>query len=230
MFNGDCASPYNFVKAAKDIVDMNIAMDVLPGIRDDPKFHFDAEFISESQDLLLQRYSQIISAATVQQQYQSARHGLGKSLHAIQKFYSHTNWIEMGNKDPNFGLGIPGSDIGSLAGAEEDTCIEESVISAKLTSGYNSFHYTDGQNISFPGDVKKCHHGGSLDVVSMEGINKDTSSSCFSPRSDLHKTASEMAVLATEHYINYIRSIIGQPNFLQLFSLGIGSNLVIVID
>ena len=107
MVNGNCASPYNFVKAAKDIVDTNIAMDILPVIKDDPKFHFDAEFILESQDLLVQRHSQIISAATIHQQYQSARFDLGKSLHAIQKFYSHTNWIEMGNEELNFGLGVP---------------------------------------------------------------------------------------------------------------------------
>merc|ERR1712142_102958 len=64
----------------------------------------------------------------------------------------------------------------------------------------------------------------------MDGINKDTTAPCFSPRYDIHEKASAMAVLATEHYINFIKDIIGPANFLQLFNLGVGSNLVIVID
>ena len=87
----------------------------------------------------------------------------------------------------------------------------------------------DGVNITFPEDVKKCHHGGSLDVT-MEGINKDTSSECFSPGHELHKAAAESAILATEYYINYIRTVIGDNHFQQLFSLSEGSALAIVID
>ena len=71
------------MKAWKDISDANIAVDVLPVIKDDPQFHFDAEFIADSQEKLIKRYPQIISAATIQQQYHSARLDLGKSLHAI---------------------------------------------------------------------------------------------------------------------------------------------------
>ena len=220
---GKCASPLNFLESVKDISDANVFMDG-PATALDPAFHFDSEKIAESQDLLISRYPKIIAAATQQQNYKSARQLLGRSLHAIQKFYSHTNWIEMGKNGTNEALGIPGTSLGEVAGESDDTCHGSDVITKKITSGFHN-----GTNATFPDGVEKCHHGGSLDS-SNAGINKDTSSPCFSPGHQLHGSAADMATDATERYINHIRSIIGPGHFEQLFNLAKGSALAIVID
>ena len=51
----------------------------------------------------------------------SARHALGKALHTIQDFYSHSNWVELGNRLPHPGLGRVGNWI-DFAGVSERTC------------------------------------------------------------------------------------------------------------
>ena len=220
---GKCASPLNFLDSVKDISDANVFMDG-PATALDPVFHFDSEKIVESQDMLTSRYPKIIAAATQQQNYKSARQLIGRSLHAIQKFYSHTNWLEMGQDEPNRALGIPGSSLGEVAGDSEPTCHGSEVITNRITSGFHN-----GTNATLPGDLEKCHHGGRLDSTNA-GINKDTSSSCFSPGHLLHASAADLAAKATEWYIDHIRSIIGPGHFEQLFNLAKGSALAIVID
>ena len=58
------------------------------------------------------------------------------------------------------------------------------------------FFYSWHQEI--PNGVSKCGHGGSLDQGNIGGINKDTSSPCFSPHFDFHEKAT---LLAEEVYI-----------------------------
>lgn len=45
-----------------------------------------------------------------------------------------------------------------------------------------------------PDGVQKCGHGSKLDEGNIGGINKDTSSKCFSPHFAYHKQASRLAV------------------------------------
>ena len=220
---GQCASPLNFLDSVKDISDANVFMDG-PATALDPTLHFDSEKILESQKKLVARYPKIIAAATQQQNYKSARLLLGASLHTIQKFYSHTNWVEMGQHKPNNALGIPGSNIGEVAEEGEPTCHGSEVITSKITSGYHN-----GTNATIPEGSEKCHHGGTLDETIL-GINKDTTASCFSPGHLLHRSAADQAAEATEWYVDHIRSIIGPGHFEQLFNLAKGSALAIVID
>lgn len=51
----------------------------------------------------------------------NARTALGRACHTIQDFYSHSNWVELGNTSPHPGIGRPGNWIYSAA-ATDKTC------------------------------------------------------------------------------------------------------------
>ncbi|KAK7027488.1 Von Willebrand factor A domain containing 7 [Halocaridina rubra] len=80
----------------------------------------------------------------------------------------------------------------------------------------------------------KCSHGGALDESAATpaegGINKDTASPCFSPHHHLHAQATELAVQATDSYLNVILDGIGPEKYRRLFDLYYGSALSILID
>ena len=48
-FLGNCSSPDRFILAVNSLVDSAAKLDVLPGIKNNPKFHFDAETILEGE-------------------------------------------------------------------------------------------------------------------------------------------------------------------------------------
>lgn len=54
--------------------------------------------------LLAGRWRRLVDAGQAGD-YEAARTLLGLSLAAIQDFYSHTNWVELGNKDFNRDVG-----------------------------------------------------------------------------------------------------------------------------
>ena len=71
--------------------------------------HFDAEQIQEGSDFVF-RTNAAIRRYLVQRRFVAARRELGQALHAIQDFYAHTNWVELGQRQPDSRLGAgPGS-------------------------------------------------------------------------------------------------------------------------
>jgi hypothetical protein len=81
-----------------------------------------------------------------------------------------------------------------------------------LTSGY------------FPGEDRafvngKCHHGGLLDSSSLPGINKDIDSFVFSPHSDLHQVAADLATAASVQFIQDLRTSLTQPQLRLVLGL-----------
>ena len=65
--------------------------------------------------------------------FSTMRNLLGKSLHSIQKFYAHSNWLELGNENV---LDLIWDDFGNVADEYETTCDDSDIIVEKLTSGY----------------------------------------------------------------------------------------------
>jgi len=150
--------------------------------------HFDGESLPEGQARIIDLRESVILALQ-KNDGQGARIALGGVLHTIQDFYSHTNWVELGNTVPHPGLGRPGNALDRLAAAIRtcQDCIHRTfacndctrnLITTGLTSGYYG-----GEDPPFgvkpPG---KCSHGGFTDTSAYrkEGINKD-SSSCLIP-------------------------------------------------
>ena len=110
-----------------------------PGLKENPALHFDAEAFEEAKQLLYVRNNQINIVAG-DGKFSTMRNLLGKSLHSMQKFYAHSNWVEMGNDGI---LDLIWDDFGNLASNKTDTCNENDLTVDVLTSGY--FHY----NVSY---------------------------------------------------------------------------------
>ena len=226
--------------AIKEIVRANEKVD------DDQKTaakHFDGESLPEGQGLILDLRESVIMALQ-KNDADGARTALGRALHTIQDFYSHTNWVELGNRLPHPGLGRPGNPLDRLARttATCKDCISKlfecndctrNLITTGLTSGYYG-----GEDPPFgvkpPG---KCSHGGFTDKSAhdKEGINKD-SSKCLipalgtvSPHSFLHEIAADVAKEATKQFIRDIKAAVTLSQLKLLLGDGSGT-LTFVID
>ena len=96
--------------------------------------------------------------------------------------------------------------------------------------------------------MEKCGHGSDLDEGHLGSINKDTSSSCFSPHYDLHFNAARLAeevrkwyiyfwirsnislLQATFQYLEDIRKTVTNEVYQSMLSLSYGSALAIALD
>merc|ERR1711962_1139679 len=217
----DCASPDRFILAVNELVDNAAKLDILPGLKDNPKFHFDAESILEAQATLVERQGLLVTTIMTESKFSAARQLLGRSLHSLTTFYAHTNWVELGNIEPLDGLGLPGGQLPELASDSSPACNASNIITSGLTSGYLPDQ---------PDSETRCRHGSAKDVPGSGGINKDTGSECWSQHAQYHQEAARQAALAVEGYLDHLRFIIGDNNFGHLFELSQGSALVIAID
>jgi len=213
--------------------------------------HFDGESLPEGQARLINLRNGVIMSLQ-KNDGEGARIQLGSALHTIQDFYSHTNWVELGNTVPHPGLGRPSNALNRLPATTETcqgctlvragkfvsacrNCNSNIIKTAGLTSGYYG-----GEDPPF--DVKprgKCSHGGFTDTSASgggdQGINKD-SSSCnifllgsISPHWRWHDEAARLAKDATKQFIRDIKAA-ATPQQLSLL-LGAGSGTMgFVID
>ncbi|KAF3693017.1 von Willebrand factor A domain-containing protein 7 Protein G7c Precursor [Channa argus] len=86
-----------FWRAVGEVVKSNAAMDFLSSTRSDPVYHFDSERVDSAMLMLRQFWAQTLLSVQAKE-YQSARHSLGQLFHSLQDFYSHSNWVEMGQR------------------------------------------------------------------------------------------------------------------------------------
>ncbi|CAF3261285.1 unnamed protein product [Rotaria sp. Silwood2] len=244
----------------KFIVDFIITQNVLTDFDDQTKklseAHFDNElFMNASKRILQFRQIIINNIRDVNEDLTNARQILGQSLHTLQDFYSHSNWIEMGKTDINELIGF-NEIIGSVARPNQATCTNNGCTKIEkpctlwekitvgicplvyydcknnilpeinnqqlLTSGYTGNGLSENNEVlEKPTNVEKCSHGGVLDESShtpaVGGINKDSYSFVFSPHFDLHKQAVDLAIKATEQFLNDLRRDIGDENFDRFF-------------
>ncbi|XP_069799856.1 von Willebrand factor A domain-containing protein 7 isoform X2 [Dendropsophus ebraccatus] len=113
-YYGNEVSLRPFRAAMRQIVGANANMDFLNGTRNDPIRHFDSERVRQGNSLLLRAREDLLWNMRAKE-YEGAREILGQILHSLQDFYSHTNWVELGNKDVHPDLATPGKDIESIA-------------------------------------------------------------------------------------------------------------------
>jgi von Willebrand factor A domain-containing protein 7 len=190
--------------------------------------HFDSEDFSGGQKRLGEKIAAIIDSLN-KGKISKAREALGQALHAVQDFYSHSNWVETrGGIYEDLGR------AGRLTVASGATCLDCPTVSgcannlilpAQWTSGYFS-------GIPFFGKkpAGKCSHGGSLDFTAEDhpfgGINKDTSNS---PHGALHHSAAAAAVLASRRFLTNLQTD-QHVTVEQLKKLLCGPTLAISID
>ncbi|KAI5107709.1 von Willebrand factor A domain-containing protein 7 isoform X1 [Silurus meridionalis] len=80
-----------------------------------PSYHFDNEMFLAGRKLITDGVS-VVKYSVKKQSYQTAREALGKVLHTLQDFYSHSNWIELGKTQPYSNLIKPDTLIENIAG------------------------------------------------------------------------------------------------------------------
>lgn len=221
-------------KAMDDIASADAAVDV-----DHPlsaEHHFDSESFAAGQTLVISEFNSTVSALK-NKNAKAARQNFGAALHTIQDFYSHSDWVELGNRSPNPNLGRSGQTITNVSPANDATCVNcgagtngcadcaNNVITSHLTSGYFALIFS-----SKP--AGKCSHGGSHDATSSRaptgGINKDTSLCSSSPHFALHTAAAAVAKDATKQFLRDVQAKVSASEFKLL--LGIGPTLTITMD
>lgn len=107
--------------AIQAIIDGNIAVDSQFGTQYlKSSSHFDGETFQESQKRLIDyklKVKDLVDPPTSiifgkgKPNLSKARFYLGQALHTLQDFYSHSNWVEMGNASPYAILGVPGNPL-----------------------------------------------------------------------------------------------------------------------
>ncbi|XP_028831595.1 von Willebrand factor A domain-containing protein 7-like [Denticeps clupeoides] len=198
------------------------------------RHHFDAESFIEARKLVVQGMA-TVKASVKQNFIGSARIRLGLSSHTLQDFYSHSNWIEMGNTEPFSILMSEDVPFKNLAAPTRATCrncvggdcrdnILPDIIEEKiLTSGYFSLY-------SSVKPAGKCSHGGFFDQTSRRnpigGINKDDKSSSHGY---LHFRAAHVAINATLQLLEDIRLATGDREFLRLMGISQSSAVCFVV-
>ncbi|XP_049897241.1 von Willebrand factor A domain-containing protein 7-like [Epinephelus moara] len=202
---------------------------------DQAQYHMDDEQILEGRKIITDGLA-AVKASNREQNFEAAREILGQILHPLQDFYSHSNWVEMGNKLPNSNLIRSDTSVGNIAAESRATCrdcngdnctnniLEDILRENILTTGYFNF-------VSKPRG--KCNHGGFLDRTSniepIGGINKDT---LTSSHGHFHMEAANVAIAATSELLEDIRGAAGDKPFLQMMGISkaSGKALCFVID
>ena len=85
--------------------------------------HFDSEQFQSGQNRLTELRA-LVGDNIVNRNYVRARSETGRLLHTLQDFYSHSNWIEMGNTEPYSVLGQPGQRPSNIASPQTQTCTD----------------------------------------------------------------------------------------------------------
>ena len=200
--------------------------------------HFDSEQFESGQNRLI-TLRQLIVSSIQAGNYDTARQESGRMLHTLQDFYSHSNWIENGNRAPNPVLGKPDERIDNIATPTQQTCtncirkglgpahyyecndniIESIKQNGILTSGY----YGDPEKGAIPKPSGKCSHGGFIDktwdTFAQGGINKDGPYYRTSPHHYLHNEAAAVAQQATADVLRDMRHDVNND---QLFGEYLG--------
>ncbi|XP_035998882.1 von Willebrand factor A domain-containing protein 7-like [Fundulus heteroclitus] len=229
---GASKSSKSFVKTIQRMKSENWQTDIYYALS--PSRHCDNENITEGQKLITDGLD-VVKAANKEQNYVSATSYLGRILHTLQDFYSHSNWVELGNTSPNSDL-IRKAPVQNIAAKTRETCrscdgddcrnnILEDILKEKLlTSGYFGLPFSSKP----PG---KCSHGGFPDGTAGKepkgGINKDTFTS---EHGHLHNQAASLAIAATSELLEDVRSAAGDREFLQMMGLSKGKPLCFCVD
>ncbi|XP_071754168.1 von Willebrand factor A domain-containing protein 7 [Centroberyx gerrardi] len=196
--------------------------------------HFNSEAFVEGRRLITNGVASI-KANLRNENFQAARETLGRVLHTLQDFYSHSNWVELGNTEPHINLIRPDLPLENLADVDTATCsdcasgtcpnpiLPNILKEKKLTSGYMGVF----SNAKPKG---KCSHGGASDltstVVPRGGINKDERH----PNQAFHTAAVNAATTASLQLLEDIRGAAGDNDFLRMMGIARSSVLCFVID
>jgi len=99
----DTLSTDSFREALAQLLAASAQPDLSYDEQTSPEAHFDAEEFSDSSRRIAKLRRQTISAIKTFRM-KTARNFAGRAIHTLQDFYSHSNWIELGNNVIHPGL------------------------------------------------------------------------------------------------------------------------------
>ncbi|XP_038151748.1 von Willebrand factor A domain-containing protein 7-like [Cyprinodon tularosa] len=226
-------SSKNFMRTINKIKSNNWQIDIFKALS--APHHCDNEKITEGQKLITDGLS-VVKGANKQKNFASAISRLGNIFHTLKDFYSHSNWVEIGNRFPNTNLIRGKISIEDIAAKTRATCrncngddckdniLEDILDNNILTSGYFSVN-------PFAKPPGKCSHGNVPDSTALlepkGGINKDTKDSSHG---HLHEQAANMAIAATSELLEDVRGAAGDRQFLEMMGLFKGKPLCFCVD
>jgi hypothetical protein len=199
-----------------------------------PERHFTNESFADSTTRLVNLKNEIIMNLTSNPPNGTkARELLGTALHTVQDFYSHSNWVELGNAGINTDLGrnIVANPSTTLQTCPTDPDMLGAGGGGGLTSAYFvglSFNRNEigCGPLPFPG---KCYHGN--ETTACPGINKDNDVARNDvPPSPFHSQARTAAELATKQYVEDILSVIAGNDKAVSALLDLKGTIGFVID
>jgi hypothetical protein len=167
--------------------------------------HFDNESFQPSSERILDLKSEIIALVTEgDRDGAAARIRLGRALHAVQDYYSHSNWTEgtLPSLEIDTRLGrqtfsnSPPSGTGSLVCESDRVTLLVPGGATGTTSGFFNLLDACGSPLTMP--LGKCAHGLGLPWGACPGINKDDPDHPYFP------FARELAVQASRDFVEQI--------------------------
>ena len=212
--------------------------------------HFDSEQFQIGQNRLIELRA-LVTARILTQDYVGARSETGRLLHTLQDFYSHSNWIEMGNTEPYSVLGQPGQRPSNIASPQTQTCTDctengrvlfgavvsqsaefnyrcdnnirrEILNNRLLTSGYYS-NQVDTNNRLINKPSGKCSHGGFLDPSSDDPARGGINKdSPYPDWSPHHSQHFDAAQVAEQATVTILNQIWSDVNNDELFAAYLG--------
>jgi len=187
-----------------------------------PERHFTNErFLEGTTELINQRRRVISSVATPDKPAdgRTARQALGRALHSIQDFYSHSNWVEQGKSSPigSFGTDTTGNPPATLAACPANGNTLGPNGGGGDTSGYYVGVLGCG---SIP--AGKCWHGNY--TSSCPGINKDK------PEFRNHGAARAVAERATTDFVQGILDTLAGNDKAIMALLDVRGTTAFIID
>jgi len=214
-------------EALDEIVEANLATD---DNQADKKRHFDDEALVSGSEYLIDLKNDLIAKLTADSSQRNGSEGsearelLGRALHAIQDYYSHTTWVEL---DPGGTLidgrlgrvTIPANDNAQVINLCADDLSTYDSGTGVLTSGFTGL---DGGDLceNKQSSGQKCAHGNPLHPLfpslgDCKGINKDH------PLRPSFVDARDRAIDATRDYaVQILAELTGNDAAIRLLMQG----------
>ena len=123
--------------------------------------HFDGETFQAGQNRIVEK-RQIITSHILRENFAVARRETGGMLHTLQDFYSHSNWIENGNRVPYAVLGQRDQRPSNIANPNQQTCNDctedGTVIVGQIIAFFSSKHDSARRFYDCPDNIERSLH------------------------------------------------------------------------
>lgn len=191
-----------------------------------PTFHFTNATLNASSQRLITLKQQIVAELTASTPNGArARELLGQALHAVQDFYSHSNWVELGNSGEQTLLGRA---VLANPPASHHPCFNDgNDLVAGTGLGLTSAYFSGPNPLTGRSGAPNggCYHGNYTE--SCDGINKDRNEP---PGDPLHAKAVQLAILATRDYTQQVLDEIAGNDKAVSALLDVRGTCAFVID